>query len=252
MAAAGKNWDEHVEHAEEVARSAGFRGMRDRIVALADLHGGEVVVDVGSGTGLLTLAVAEKASKVWAIDSSQAMGEYLRVKAGSAGLANVQTVRASAASLPLVDGIADAVISNYCYHEMSEAQKRRALAEAMRVLRPGGRLVIGDMMFSIRAGGARDRRLIVQKVVAIGARGLPGLWRIVKNATRLLLGRWEHPADAAWWRAALPAAGFAEVQVQTMAHEGGIASALKPARHTEGADGGAPSAEQARAPVTAP
>lgn len=240
MSRGGKNWDAHVEHAEEIARSAGFNGLRRRIVELSQLHGGEVIVDVGSGTGLLTLAVAEKASAVWAIDSSHAMGEYLRVKAQSGGFQNVQTVLASAASLPLVDGIADVVMSNYCYHEMREEDKRRALAEAYRVLKPGGRLVIGDMMFSLSPVGARDRKVVFDKVVSIGKRGLPGIWRLLKNSIRLLSGRWEHPANAAWWRSALVEAGFEQSSIETFAHEGGIAFGIRPQSAT-GRPGGSPS-----------
>jgi ubiquinone/menaquinone biosynthesis C-methylase UbiE len=165
---------------------------------------------------------------VWAIDSSSAMGEYLRVKASSAGLENVETVLASAVSLPLVDGIADLVVSNYCLHELRHADKRRALEEARRVLRPGGRLVMGDMMFSLNPAGARDRRVVAGMLGKLARRGLPGLWRLLKNAGRLLSGRGEHPANAAWWEDALRQAGFSGVAIETLAHEGGIAVAEAP------------------------
>jgi hypothetical protein len=120
------------------------------------------------------------------------------------------------------------VVSNYCFHELCHAEKQLALSEAMRVMRPGGRLVIGDMMFSLNPIASRDRQLVIGKVRAIARRGLPGAWRLLKNVARLLTGRWEHPASAAWWSDALHAAGFERVHIETCAHEGGIAVAYAP------------------------
>jgi ubiquinone/menaquinone biosynthesis C-methylase UbiE len=201
-------------------------------VELAEPHEGHVVVDVGSGTGLLTLAFARRTAFVWAIDSSPAMNEYLRVKARSAHLDNVETVLASAVSLPLVDDVADLVVSNYCLHELRDADKHRALAEARRVLKPGGRLVIGDMMFSLNPTQSRDRRVVIGKLLKLARRGLPGVWRLLKNAARLASGRWEYPANAAWWSQALERTGFERVKIETLAHEGGIAIAEAPSTPT--------------------
>jgi hypothetical protein len=50
----------------------------------------------------------------------------------------------------------------------------------------------------------------------------------MRNATRLLAGRWEHPASVEWWQGALVTAGFIDVEVKALAHEGGIAIARKP------------------------
>jgi ubiquinone/menaquinone biosynthesis C-methylase UbiE len=175
------------------------------------------------------LAFAERSARVWAIDSSRAMNEYLRVKAGSAELDNVETVLASAVSLPLVDDIADLVVSNYCFHELRRADKQRALAEAMRVLKPGGRLVVGDMMFSFNPMQTRDRRVVSVKLRALARRGLPGVARVLKNVLRQASGTGEHPANAAWWREALERSGFQHVEIDTLAHEGGIATADAPA-----------------------
>ncbi len=243
-----KNWDARVTDAELVARSDGFRDLRDRILGLAEPRAGHTVVDLGSGTGLLSLAFAQCSVRVWAIDSSPAMNEYLRVKASSAGLENIETVLASAVSLPLVDEIADLVVSNYCLHELRPADKLRALSEARRVLKPGGRLVIGDMMFSLNPADPRDRRVVAVKLRKLARRGAPGAWRLLKNAARLASGRWEYPADAAWWDDALRRSGFDRVRIETLAHEGGIATAEAPgpsaiAGHPDGQlslTGGAP------------
>jgi ubiquinone/menaquinone biosynthesis C-methylase UbiE len=228
MLMAPKDWDRHVVDAEELARGAGFRQLRDRIVELARPAAGQTAVDVGAGTGLLTLALAERGVRVWAVDISPSMCDYLRAKVTSAGLDGVHPVVSSARSLPLVDGCVDLVVSNYCFHHLSNADKRRALAEAHRVLRPGGRLVFADMMFALGLGRQRDRRIVRHKLGALLARGPAGVARLAKNAVRLITGRWEQPARADWWRAALQDAGFVEVAVEELLHEGGIASARRP------------------------
>jgi ubiquinone/menaquinone biosynthesis C-methylase UbiE len=230
-----------VADAELIARSPGFRDLRGRILELAEPQAADTVVDIGSGTGLLSLAFAERTARVWAVDSSRAMNEYLRVKAASAGLDNLETVLASAVSLPLVDGVADLVVSNYCFHELRRAEKHRALAEARRVLKPGGRFVIGDMMFSFNPLHARDRRVVTVKLRELAGRGLPGMWRLLKNAARLSSGRWEHPADAASWQGALERSGFECVRIETLAHEGGIAIARAPAMSVTFGGAGLPS-----------
>ena len=227
MAEMTKNWDAFVVHAEEVARTAGFRQLRDRIVELASPGPEDVVVDIGSGTGLLTLELAPRVAQVWAIDIAPAMGEYLRTKAASAGLTNVEVATASAVSLPLVDGAADLAVSNYCFHHLDDEGKRRALAEARRVLRPGGRFVFGDMMFRVGVADARDREVVTAKVKAMAAKGPAGFVRLARNGVRYASRRWEHPAPAAWWREALTTSGFADVRVDELEHEGGVAFATR-------------------------
>jgi ubiquinone/menaquinone biosynthesis C-methylase UbiE len=212
-----------------VARSPGFRQLRDRILDLAEPQAEHTVIDIGSGTGLLTLAFAERTTHVWAIDSSRAMNDYLRVKALSAGLGNVETVLASAVSLPLVEGLADLVVSNYCFHELRHTDKQLALAEAMRVLKPGGRLVIGDMMFSFNPMQPRDRSVVSAKLRTLARRGVPGVARLLKNVARQASGTGEHPANAAWWRKALKQTDFERIEIEILSHEGGIASAETPA-----------------------
>lgn len=227
MVTLDKNWNSHVVHAEEVARSRGFADLRDRIVDLAQATPSDVVVDIGSGTGLLTLALAPRVRRVWAVDIAAAMADYLRAKAASAWLDNVETMTASAISLPIVDASVDIVVSNYCFHHLSDDDKQRALAEAHRVLRPDGRLVFGDMMFRVSLHDQRDRDVVRDKVRAMLRQGWPGALRLAKNGIRFAGGRWERPARAEWWEAALDGAGFSDVQVEVLAHEGGVAHARR-------------------------
>jgi ubiquinone/menaquinone biosynthesis C-methylase UbiE len=223
-----KNWDHHVAPAETIARTEGFRTLRDRIVAEAAPDSADVVVDIGAGTGLLALEVAPRVAEVWAVDISPQMVEYLRTKATSAGLENVHPAVASAVSLPFVDEYADLIVSNYCFHHLRPHEKEQALAEVLRVLRPGGRLVFGDMMFGLTLTSARDRRVVGSKVSAMLSKGIPGLVRLLKNSLRLLTGHWEHPARPDWWRSALERTGFVDVRLESLAHEGGIAIARRP------------------------
>lgn len=225
-----KDWDRHVIDAEEIARGPGFRHLRDRILELACPQASDVVVDIGAGTGLLALDLASEVDRVWAIDISAPMVDYLRTKAASAGQENIEVAIASAVSLPLVDGLADLVVSNYCFHHLDDAEKQRALLEARRVLRPGGRLVVGDMMFNLSPGDARNRAVVAGKVRAMLGKGPAGVLRLTKNAARLACGRWERPAPAEWWRRSLADAGFVDIDVIVLSHEGGIAQARRPLR----------------------
>lgn len=226
-----KDWNRHVTHAEEIARGPGFQDLRDRIIELAAPQAGEVAVDVGSGTGLLSLTLAEHVEQVWAIDISSSMIEYLRTKAASAGLDNIQAAVASAVSLPLVDESVELVVSNYCFHHVDADDKRRALREVMRVLRPGGRLVFGDMMFDLALGDLRNRAVVSGKVRAMLRKGPSGVARLAKNGLRIAVGQWERPAAADWWRSALADEGFVDVAVTVLDHEGGVATARRPLRY---------------------
>lgn len=220
--AAEKNWDRYVAHAEVVARTDGFQALRDRILERACIGGDEVVADIGAGTGLLTLPAAEAAARVWAVDISPRMCDYLATKARSADRQNVEPVIASAVSLPLMTGSIDVAISNYCLHHLNNDEKLIALAELHRVLRPGGRLVLADMMFTVGLANGRDRELIKSKVRALLAKGPGGAWRLARNAARLATGRWEKPAPVGWWERALVDSGFSQVEVELTDHEGGI------------------------------
>lgn len=101
----------------------------------------------------------------------------------------------------------------------------------MRVLRPGGRLVFGDMMFDLNPGDPRNRAVVAGKVRAMLRKGPAGILRLLKNAVRLACGRWERPARADWWRRVLTETGFVDVEVTVLEHEGGVARARRPLRY---------------------
>lgn len=223
-----KSWDAHVRHMEQLADSPGFRYLRAEIILLADLQPDDCVLDIGAGTGLLTLPAASQAAHITALDISPAMCRQLENQLVDHAITNVDVVVGNASELPLADGSIDIILSNYCFHHLRDADKRRALSEARRVLRPGGRIVTGDMMFQVGLRQARDRAVIARFAAQMLRRGPAGVARLVKNLIRLGAGRGEHPAGIDWWRKALDEAGFIDVVVRPLRHEGGIATARQP------------------------
>ena len=137
------------------------------------------------------------------------------------------TTVADLRSLPLPDCAFTLVVSNYAFHHLDHSGKALALSEARRVLRPGGRLVVGDMMFALSLR-PRDRRLVAGKIIAIARRGPAGAVRLARNAARLGMGRWEHPESPENWEQLLAERHFWDISVLPLAHEGGIATARRP------------------------
>ena len=223
-----KNWDKHVGDIERIVQSPGFHRLRDEIIGLARLGPQDHVLDIGCGTGLLSLKAAPLAAYVWALDVSPSMCRHLGAKFARDGIANAAVLVSSATDLPLASDSIDVVISNYCFHHLSDADKRRALAEVRRVLIPGGRLVIGDMMFRVGLGEARSRAIVLRFAMQMLRRGPAGVLRLLNHAVRLLTGRGEHPTTVEWWHDALLDAGFTGVMAWPLDHEGGIAIARQP------------------------
>lgn len=222
---ARKNWDKQVEAVERVAAGAGFQALRDEILDLAELHESFEVLDIGAGTGLLTLAMAPRVRRVWALDISSAMCDRLTLALIDRSLTNADVVTGDATSLPFPGGSFDVVVSNYCLHHLTHADKGRALAEIRRVLRPGGRMVVGDMMFGLSPSSPRNRAVLLRFASAMIRRGPAGLVRLGGNLIRVMTGRRERPASADWWRDHLAQAGFVGIVVRECDHEGGILEA---------------------------
>lgn len=150
-------------------------------IALADLNPGEVVLDLGSGGGIDVLLSAKRVGptgKAYGLDMTDEMLELARKNQAEAGIENAEFLKGEIENVPLPDASVDVIISN-CVINLS-TDKDQVLREAFRVLKPGGRFAVADIVLT------RNIPEVVQNHLAMWAGCVAGALEMNDYISRLL------------------------------------------------------------------
>ncbi|CAB49322.1 class I SAM-dependent methyltransferase [Pyrococcus abyssi] len=124
---------------EDVEREDWIHADYEEVLKLVAERVGGTVVDIGCGTGNILCFL--KCERYIGVEPSRGMRAKFKEKHG------FEPLDGHFLSIPLLDGTADAVISTYTFHHVPDEEKEDAIKEMLRVLNPGGRIVIADVMF---------------------------------------------------------------------------------------------------------
>jgi ubiquinone/menaquinone biosynthesis C-methylase UbiE len=199
------------------------------LLELASPQQGDVCLDVAAGTGLITRALAPRVTSVVAVDTTIAMLRTGADQAAEAGVRNVVFVAGDASALPCPSGSFTLVVTRFSLHHFEDPLP--PLREMVRALRPGGRLVVHDLMASTdpEVARAQDRieNLRDPSHLRMPSAGAVGNWRL---ETRVV------PRSVEQWlaQARTPAASAAQIR-QAFRRElsGGVATGLQPHEHDD-------------------
>ena len=151
--------------------------------ALAELNPGEVVLDLGSGGGIDVLLSARRVGptgKAYGLDMTDEMLALARQNQKAAGVENVEFLKGEIESIPLPDNSVDVIISN-CVINLS-TDKDSVLREAFRVLKPGGRFAVADIVLVKPISEQAQNQLALWAGCIAGALGMDGYKAKLANA----------------------------------------------------------------------
>lgn len=219
-------WQRRVESWEHEA-SPNLGKVIDAVVEQAAPSSEMRALDLGCGSGQVSLILAPRVAEMVGVDISEKMVTRFLARASEEGYENVQGRVSALERLDVEPGSLDLIVSNYVFHHLNDDGKARVVNLCYTWLKPGGRLVIGDMMFG-RGATAEDREVIMGKVKLLAAKGVGGYWRIAKNAVRYLFRVQEKPIAKERWMQLFLDAGFHDIEVITVVAEAGVVVGDKP------------------------
>nr|MDO8081114.1 class I SAM-dependent methyltransferase [Candidatus Freyarchaeota archaeon] len=150
---------------ERTSKWPGYDKLIIRIVELANPRESDIVLDMGAGTGSVSFAFAPKVSRVVAMDIAEKMLKVGRKKAKENNLQNVE-FRYGDFENPNYKEKVDIIVTNIAFHHLTHEQKRKVIRNWYDLLKPGGRVIIGDMMFFFDPIKERERAIKLMAVLA--------------------------------------------------------------------------------------
>jgi ubiquinone/menaquinone biosynthesis C-methylase UbiE len=154
-----------------LTRLSGFGRVHDRLIGQAELADDYRVLEIGCGTGNLTIRAKRAHPSIEMIGSDPDPLALRRAQRKAARLSGIRFERGYAQRLPYSDGEFDRVLSSMMLHHLDSDAKTAAAAEVFRVLRPGGRLHVVDMGGNMTAHDGLSARLTLRSPLAVGNLG---------------------------------------------------------------------------------
>ncbi len=211
--------------------TAGLEKVTAAVLAAVSVSPGDQVLDIGCGPGQLSLPLADQGARILAIDASQLMIGRLEQSAEERALLGFECLATPIERLSLPAESVDLIVTSYALHYLRDIDKGRLVAAAYHWLKPGGMLVIADMMFG-RGVTSHDRAIIRSKMGALAKKGIGGWWRIAKNSYRYLVRAQERPVSISTWATMLARAGFKGITASSIVNEAGLVSRRRPLQHS--------------------
>lgn len=207
------------EYDKYASTHAGYAEQIKELINIASPAEKDIAMDVGCGTGTLSILLAQMVKRLYAIDISMKMIKILLTKAGAKNI-NIEVITADARSIPLLSSSVDLVISNYSLHHLRNEGKISAVREFYRVLKPHGRVVIGDVMFS-----PNDRERVMKERLEATKKmlGRKGYFQM-RIGELLCPSRYyeEYNISIEEWHKILSYTGFRNINCKMLAYGNGI------------------------------
>ena len=225
--ASGKATEKDPSDLQQPASAAGLKKVTAAVVAAARPQPGDEVVQLGCGAGELALALADSGARVLAVDGTSAAMRRLYAVSRDPMSSGIEVLVRPIDCLSLPARSADLIVTSYAMHRLRHLDKERLVTASFHWLKPGGRLIVADMMFG-RGGSRSDRAIIATKVRRLARRGLGGWWRIIKNGYKYLVRVQDHPASISMWTAMFAKAGFEHITATSIVNEAGLVAGRRP------------------------